>query len=99
MSAALDLKVYERRRNPRYEAWKCGFIYTRRKTPLHCFIENVAETGAWLKLARAAALPARFTLLVPEDEVVLECRAVRHEGRHVGVEFIGGPRCSRDIKL
>ena len=92
MGAVHKLEVFERRRDPRYDAGKNAIIRARHNTSIACIVENVSETGALLHLTAAAVLPKTFFLFVPDDRVLLRCKTVRVDGRHIGVEFIQGPR-------
>jgi hypothetical protein len=90
VSAALSLEALDRRGYPRFDAWKHGMVEVKSKTRISCLIENVSESGALLRFASAIALPKRFRLIVPEDDLVLTCELVRLDGNAIGVRFVAG---------
>ena len=88
MSAARSLETLDRRGYPRFEAWKSGFVEVKSKTRIACLIENVSENGALLRFASATAMPRRFLLIVPDDDLTFRCELVRTDGNSVGVKFL-----------
>jgi hypothetical protein len=88
VSAARSLEALDRRGYPRFDAWKNGFVEVKSRTRIACLIENVSENGALLRFASAIALPKRFLLLVPEDDLTICCEHIRLDGNAVGVRFI-----------
>lgn len=88
VSAALSLQALDRRGYPRFDAWKHGLVEVKSKTRISCLIENVSEGGALLRFASAMALPKRFRLIVPQDDLVLTCELVRLDGNAIGVRFV-----------
>jgi hypothetical protein len=56
-----------------------------------CTIRDISMTGAALEFAYSSkAIPAAFTLLVPEDHLKLPCRVVWRNDFRVGVAFQEG---------
>jgi hypothetical protein len=88
VSAARSLEALDRRGYPRFDAWKSGFVEVKTKTRIACLIENVSENGALLRFASATAMPKRFLLIVPDDDLTICCELVRTDGNSVGVKFV-----------
>jgi len=48
---------------------------------------SVHTTGAALEVSNQIGIPAKFTLVVPEDGIYLPCNVVRRSGYWIGVAF------------
>lgn len=59
---------------------------------LRCTIIDISEGGARLRLASVNELAAEFLLVVPEDDLVYDCRVVHRHADFAGVEFTRPPR-------
>ncbi len=71
------------RRTTLWHAW----IVTPGQRRIACKVRNVSEGGALLELPVPEWLPAKFSLAVDEQGIVVACE-LRHRGRHgVGVTF------------
>jgi hypothetical protein len=79
--------MVETRIAPRFRVSKPAQIeYGGDKTP--CTIRDLSVTGAALELSdRSAAVPAAFTLIVPDDKLKLPCRVVWRTAFRMGVTF------------
>jgi hypothetical protein len=52
-----------------------------------CTLRDLSLTGASLQVTDPAAIPATFTLVVPEDSLTVSCRIVRRTEFRIGVVF------------
>jgi hypothetical protein len=78
--------MVETRVAPRLRVVKPAVIeYGGDKTP--CTIRDISTTGAALEVSNLAAIPLKFTLIVPEDRLKLPCQVVWRRDFRVGVRF------------
>jgi hypothetical protein len=78
--------MVETRAAPRYRVMKPAQIeYGGEK--FACTVRDLSITGAALEVSDPSGIPARFTLVVPEDGLKLPCRVVRRKGFRIGVAF------------
>lgn len=78
--------MVETRATPRYRVMKPAQIeYGGDK--ITCMVRDLSITGAALQVSDPTAIPAKFTLVVPEDGLELPCRVVRRGGFRIGVAF------------
>jgi len=79
--------MLETRIAPRYRVSKPAQIeYGGDKTL--CTVRDISTTGAALELSDlTAAVPAAFTLIIPEDKLKLPCHVVWRRGFRIGVAF------------
>jgi hypothetical protein len=54
---------------------------------IDCMVRNLSITGAALEVSNQIGIPARFTLVIPEDGLHLPCNVVRRSGYRIGVAF------------
>jgi hypothetical protein len=54
---------------------------------IDCTLRDLSTTGAALEVFDQATIPAKFTLIVPEDGLKLPCRVVRRTEFRIGVAF------------
>jgi hypothetical protein len=52
-----------------------------------CTVRDLSITGAALEISDPTVIPAKFTLVVPEDGLKLPCRVVRRTDFRIGVAF------------
>jgi hypothetical protein len=52
-----------------------------------CTVRDLSITGAALQVSDSTGIPAKFTLVVPEDGLRLACRVVRRTDFRIGVAF------------
>jgi len=52
-----------------------------------CTLRDLSITGAALEVFDPSGIPAKFTLVVPQDGLKLPCRVVRRTGFRIGVAF------------
>ena len=78
--------MVETRAAPRYRVMKPARIEYG-GDELACTIRDLSITGAALEVSDPAVIPAKFTLVVPEDGLKLPCRVVRRIGFRIGVAF------------
>jgi PilZ domain-containing protein len=79
--------MIETRIAPRYRVMKPAEIeYGGDKIP--CTVRDLSITGAALEVSDPTRIiPAKFTLVVPEDGLKLLCRVVRRTNSRIGVAF------------
>jgi PilZ domain len=78
--------MVETRIAPRYRVMKPAQIeYGGDKIP--CTVRDLSITGAALEVVDPTRIPAKFTLVVPEDGLKLPCRVVRRTEFRIGVAF------------
>jgi hypothetical protein len=78
--------MVETRAAPRYRVTKAAQIeYGSHK--IACTVRDLSATGAALEVFDPAIIPAKFTLVVPEDGLKLPCRVVRRTDFRIGVAF------------
>jgi PilZ domain len=78
--------MVETRAAPRYRVAKLAQIeYGGDK--IACTVRDLSITGAALEISDPARIPAKFTLVVPEDGLKLLCRVVRRTDFRIGVAF------------
>jgi hypothetical protein len=78
--------MVETRIAPRYRVMKPAEIeHGGAKIP--CTVRDLSITGAALEVSDPTRIPAKFTLVVPEDGLKLLCRVVRRTYSRIGVAF------------
>jgi hypothetical protein len=76
--------MVETRAAPRYRVMKPAQIeYGGDK--ITCMVRDLSMTGAALEVSDPSGIPAKFTLIVPEDGLKLPCRVVRRGNFRLGV--------------
>jgi hypothetical protein len=78
--------MVDTRAAPRYRLAKPALI-EHGGDKIKCVIRDLSITGASLELTDATVVPAKFTLIVPEDRLKLLCRVVRRTDFRLGVAF------------
>jgi hypothetical protein len=73
MRHAPSLRSSRRRRNP------------NPRNP--CTVRDLSLTGASLELFDPKSAPAKFTLVIPEDNLVLTCQVIRRTEFRIGIKF------------
>jgi len=77
----------ETRTAPRYRVKKPAEI-DHGGDRIACMIRDISTTGAAIEFAYSTTMiPAKFTLLMPEDDLKLPCRVVWRNEFRVGVAF------------
>ena len=78
--------MVETRIAPRYRVMKPAQIeYGGDEIP--CTVRDLSITGAALVVSNPSGIPAKFTLVVPEDGLRLPCRVIRRTEFRIGVAF------------
>lgn len=87
----------ETRRTPRKTLKTLGdIVVAPGAEPLECNVLDLSSTGARLSLTSPVkrkafepevVIPAEFCLQVARDNIAVDCRVVRRNGKEVGVEF------------
>jgi hypothetical protein len=70
----------------RHRVVKAGRIEFGRSS-INCMVRDLSTTGAALEVSNQIGIPAKFTLVVPQDGLYLPCNVVRRSGYRVGVAF------------
>ena len=78
--------MVETRAAPRYRVTKPAQIEHGGHIII-CTLYDLSITGAALEVFDPALVPAKFTLILPEDGLKLPCRVVRRTGFRIGVAF------------
>ncbi|RZN10297.1 PilZ domain-containing protein [Bradyrhizobium genosp. SA-3] len=80
--------MVETRRAPRFRVAKPAQI-ERGGDKIPCVIRNISTSGAALQLSHSTdRIPTAFTLIIPEDDLMLPCRVVWRTPFRIGVTFI-----------
>jgi hypothetical protein len=77
--------MVETRAAPRYRVIKPARIEYGDK--ITCTLRDLSISGAALEVSDQSGIPAKFTLVVPEDGLKLPCRVVWRTGFRIGVAF------------
>jgi len=78
--------MVETRSAPRYRVIKPAHI-EHGGDKIACTVRDLSITGAALEVSDSTGIPAKFTLVVPEDGLRLACRVVRRTDFRIGVAF------------
>ena len=78
--------MVETRAAPRYRVMKPAQIEYGGDR-ITCAVRDLSITGAALEISDPTVIPAKFTLVVPEDGLKLPCRVVRRTDFRIGVAF------------
>jgi hypothetical protein len=70
----------------RHRVLKAGTIEFG-SSSMNCMVRNLSTTGAALEVSNQIGIPAKFTLVVPEDGIYLPRNVVRRSGYRIGVAF------------
>ena len=85
---AIPKRLFERRKNPRYQVSKnAKILFRNRSCQMKCVIAEISNTGARLQPADAGLLPNEFELIVAPGQNV-KCEAVHRTGEEIGVRFL-----------
>ena len=52
-----------------------------------CTVRDLSLTGASLELFDPKSAPAKFTLVIPEDNLALTCQVIRRTEFRIGIKF------------
>lgn len=73
---------------PRIRVFKGGKItFIGRGAAIDCFIRNLSETGARLKVESAVGIPDSFDLM-QERGNIRKCKVVWRQATELGVQFV-----------
>jgi hypothetical protein len=78
--------MVETRIAPRHRVMKAGTIEFG-SSAIDCTVRNLSITGAALEVSNQIGIPAKFTLVVPGDELHLVCNIVWRSEYRIGVAF------------
>jgi hypothetical protein len=78
--------MVETRIASRHRVMKAGTIEFG-STAIDCMVRNLSVTGAALEVSNQIGIPAKFTLVVPGDELHLVCNIVWRSEYRIGVAF------------
>jgi hypothetical protein len=76
----------EHRISPRHRTLKAGTIEFG-GGGIDCTVRNLSNAGAALEVVTSIALPDRFTLFVPSDQLKRPCHIVWRKEKRIGVAF------------
>lgn len=83
--------MVETRRAPRFKVSKPARVGDG-KNAARCIIRDLSVTGAAIEVDSQGDVPDTFTLVVPEDDLILPSRVVWRRGYRVGVTFEETPQ-------
>jgi hypothetical protein len=78
--------MVETRCAPRFKVFKPAKVGDG-KNAARCVIRDLSVTGAALEVESQKDIPDTFTLVVPEDNLMLPSRVVWRRGYRVGITF------------
>jgi hypothetical protein len=78
--------MVETRIAPRHRVMKAGTIEFG-SSAIDCMVRNLSITGAALEVSNQIGIPAKFTLVVPDDGLHLACNVVWRSEYRIGVAF------------
>jgi hypothetical protein len=78
--------MVETRIAPRYRVLKAAKIECG-GTTTDCTVRDLSITGAALEVPNQIGIPAKFTLIVPGDGLLLPCHVAWRKGFRIGVAF------------
>ena len=79
--------MIEKRLFPRQRVLKQGTIAFRGGGGIDCTVRNISQGGARLEVATPYGLHGCFTLVIPSDHFMRDCRAIWSIEERVGVAF------------
>lgn len=82
----------DRRRFGRRETFKVAEVIFDDGRRCATVVLDISEGGALLRFTGALPVEEQFSLLVPEDDLIVYCRAAHRSSNKMGVEFIRSPR-------
>jgi hypothetical protein len=78
--------MVETRHYARHRVLKVGTIDSTGGA-IDCTVRNLSLTGAAIEIANQQAIPDKFTLVVPRDNLRLPCHVVWRKAYRIGVQF------------
>jgi PilZ domain len=78
--------MVETRIAPRYRVMKAAKIKFIGGA-IDCTVRDLSTTGAALEVSDQSGIPAKFTLVMPEDGLDLPCQVVWRRAFRIGVAF------------
>jgi hypothetical protein len=78
--------MVETRIAPRYRVMKAAKIEFG-DVAIDCTVRDLSTTGAALEVANQIGIPAKFTLVMPDDGLHLPCHVVWRKQFRLGVTF------------
>lgn len=86
----------EKRMHSRRRTLKTGLlILNSNGSSIECLVREIGEGGAGIWLHCWMALPERFDLIIPSDNLRVAARAAWQRGQEVGLEFVGPSMMAR----
>jgi hypothetical protein len=90
----------DRRKNLRRRCVLSGYVFFPNDDHvLPVRVGNLSEVGAKLQLAGLRPLPDKFTLLVAQRRVALDCIVVWKNLPNLGVHFVGEPNPDMQLRI
>lgn len=85
-------RVVERRQFGRRTVFKPAQIVRRNGAPIRCYVVDMGDLGAALRICGREAPPDTFELLIEGDDLVVGCQVIHQANGIVGVGFVCSPR-------
>ena len=82
----------ERRQFGRRTVFKPAIIMQERQDRIDCTVIDISQGGARIQYHKVGELPDEFTLIIEEDDMVVECRVAHRQASSIGVQFMRLPR-------
>ena len=82
----------EKRRGPRRRVLKGAIVaYNDRRSTMPCFVRDISDTGARLRIDGSINAPDKFDLIIEIDGLEVPCEVVSRKGSEIAVRFISPP--------
>ena len=83
----------EKRRGPRRRVLKGAIVaYNDRRSTMPCFVRDISDTGARLRMDCSMSPPDTFLLIIQLDGIEVDCEVVWRKQPELAVAFVSPPR-------
>jgi hypothetical protein len=83
----------EKRRGPRRRVLKGAIVaYNDRRSTMPCFVRDISDTGARLRMDCSMSPPDTFLLIIELDGIEVDCEVVWRKQPDLAVAFVSPPR-------
>lgn len=81
----------DRRAFGRRKTCKPSIVETLAGELIRCTVVEISDGGVRIKLPADQKVPELFWLIIPDDEVRVECELVHQQGQQFGARFVRSP--------